>query len=85
MRFLARLLILMSLFAVNFASIHAIAQESDAPFIYYYSPDDRAIVIERADGSDRHTIRNPQLPPNHDFLFDLQWSPSGEWLAWLSA
>ena len=78
------LLIIMILFFVNFAAVQNVAHESDAPFIYYFSREEHAIIIERADGTDRQYIRNPQLPVDHDYFYGLKWSPSGERIAWQS-
>jgi hypothetical protein len=81
MRILAPFIILISLFAAHFAAINVVAQESDAPFIYYFSRNDHAIIIERADGTDRYLI-GEQV--NKEIVLDIQWSPSGEWLAWIT-
>src|SRR5687767_14861352 len=65
------------------ASTHA--DESAIPYIYYYANTANAIVVERADGSDSRLIVPGAMPPDHTVIADLDWSASGEWMAWRSA
>lgn len=59
-------------------STHA---QSDAPYIYYYSDLLKGWVIERADGTDGRVI-GLDILEDFDYFFDVNWSPSGKWLAW---
>jgi hypothetical protein len=61
------------------------ADDSTAPYIYYYANTANAIVVERADGSDSRLIATGAMPPEHSVISDLDWSPSGEWMAWRSS
>jgi hypothetical protein len=60
------------------------AQENPSPYLYYYSEDVDAFVIERADGSDRYTFGQGVVPSDTQSVNSLSWSPSGEWLSWIS-
>lgn len=63
--------------------------QADVPYIYYFSHDLRAFVIERADGIDTRVL-GPALPePKEEAVgfagFGIDgpgWSPSGKWFAW---
>lgn len=57
------------------------AQQSAAPFVYYYSNEDRAVIIERADGADRQEILLHDLVGERDKISGLAWSNTGLWLA----
>jgi hypothetical protein len=57
---------------------------SNAPYIYYYSFEDQAFIIEHADGSDRRILASYLLPEGHTTISGAGWSPSGEWFAWTS-
>lgn len=60
---------------------------SDAPYFYYYSPDENAFIAERADGSDRYTLFDDMLPEDTP-AFEMRgpgWSPSGQWFGWVTA
>ncbi|MCQ3930137.1 MAG: hypothetical protein DPW16_06725 [Chloroflexi bacterium] len=59
--------------------------QSNAPFIYYYSPSQKAFVIERADGSENRILTNYAFPEEvvgEFWIIGPGWSPSGNWLAW---
>jgi hypothetical protein len=71
-----------STFIICVGATYAIVEESDAPFIYYYSPSERAIIIERADGADRWTLMKEMFAPENRGINYLRWSPSGRWLLW---
>lgn len=71
------------LMGILYGLTQTVAQESDAPFIYYFSPEDHAIIIERADGADRHTIGRDVIASD-ETVAQIAWSPSGEWVAWIS-
>lgn len=59
------------------------AQDSAAPYLYYYSGYYHALVVERADGTDSRLLGEGLIPQSpHDLATGLLWSPSGEWLAW---
>ncbi|MEO8609290.1 MAG: hypothetical protein ABI690_15470 [Chloroflexota bacterium] len=61
------------------------ASDTPAPYIYYYANTINAIVVERADGTDSRIIAPGAMPENNQVIVDLDWSPSGEWMAWRSA
>lgn len=60
------------------------AGDSSAPYIYYYANTINALVVERADGTDSRVIAPGAMPPYNMVITDLDWSPSGEWMAWRS-
>ena len=55
------------------------------PYIYHYSQVEKAIIIERADGTDIHFIGQYIMPEDHYFVDNVTWSSSGEWMAWESS
>ena len=57
---------------------------NDAPYLYYYSIEHQAFVIERADGTDRRLIGDNLMPKDHNYVYGAGWSPSGNWFAWIS-
>ena len=61
---------------------------SSAPFIYYYSHDAGAFIVERADGSEHRTLANFSLPPTgfylNAYVSGPGWSHSGKWFTWTS-
>jgi hypothetical protein len=61
------------------------AQSEAAPFLYYYSDSLRTFVIERADGTDRRVLSQVEMPEETNNIRIVGWSPSGEWLAWISS
>jgi WD40 repeat protein len=72
---------LASLFAVG---VFAIAlQPSDAPFLYYYSQEQGAFIISRADSSDGRILARFSMPDEWH-IQGPGWSPSGRWFAWNS-
>jgi hypothetical protein len=54
--------------------------EADAPFLYYYSAEQGAFIVERADGTEREILA--QVEVAGDKVVGPGWSPSGRWLAW---
>lgn len=74
---------------------HSIAQDSEslAPYLYYFSEAERGIVIERADGSERHFIETDTFIDYRDYQTEydaedtgitannIKWSPSGKWVS----
>jgi hypothetical protein len=93
----AVLFVLISLLPVHLAR----GQDSfsDAPYLYYYSDDLMAFVIERADGTDSRVFGDglmkltgeawlqPFAPEGRHSLHieGPGWSPSGQWFAWTAA
>jgi len=61
------------------------AQETPAPYIYYYSDIVHSFVIERADGSDSRQFATNIIPELHNVLEGAGWSPSGQWFAFTSS
>lgn len=57
-------------------------QESDAPYIYYYSEVLNGLVIERADGTDSRVIGQGLVTEDVLFTYGPGWSPDGKWFAW---
>jgi hypothetical protein len=55
--------------------------QPQTPYIYYYSDDASAFIIERADGSER-TVLSSFYPCTDCQIVGPGWSPSGEWFAW---
>lgn len=55
--------------------------QTNTPFLYYYSTSEAAFIIERADGTERRTLAEFSLLPDHSIV-GPGWSPSGEWFAW---
>ena len=58
------------------------SQESQPPYLFYYSYMDKAFVIERADGTDTRLFAEGVMQPDENAVFGPGWSPSGEWFAW---
>lgn len=61
--------------------------KNEAPFIYYYTPVNKAFIIERADGKDSRILTNFVIPASCHEADDCSvdgpgWSPSGQWFAW---
>ena len=78
-----RLFVVLSIILIGVFSTVS-SQDSEAPYIFYHSAAINAIVIERADGSDSQAIARGLMPADHNFVSNIQWSPSGEWVAWTS-
>ncbi|MCQ3930139.1 MAG: hypothetical protein DPW16_06735 [Chloroflexi bacterium] len=58
--------------------------QSNAPFFYYYSIEQAALIIERADASDsRILFHNPDEDGTGN-IWGPGWSPSGNWFAWVN-
>lgn len=57
---------------------------NDAPYLYYYSIEYQAFVIEQVDGTNRHLLGDGLIPDDHNFVYEAGWSPSGDWFAWIS-
>ncbi|MCU0475345.1 MAG: hypothetical protein MUC99_04400 [Anaerolineae bacterium] len=55
------------------------------PYLYYHSPAIGGFVIERADGSDHHTLALGFTDATQNILRDVLWSPSGRWVVWQTA
>lgn len=77
-----------TLIATSYISPQKIRAGSDAPFLYYYSPEQAAFIVERADGSDMRILANFALTPQtsnqevQNIITGPGWSPSGEWFVW---
>ncbi|MBZ0319743.1 MAG: hypothetical protein K8L91_25260 [Anaerolineae bacterium] len=82
MRFLAYICIVL----VILANQSPIAEgQSNAPFIYYYSANQKAFVIERADGSESRVLTSYAFPEDTQgdaWVTGPGWSSSGQWFAW---
>jgi hypothetical protein len=64
-----------------------VSADDRSPFLYYYSADEKAFIVERADGSDRQVLAayEPQntLPEDVNIM-GPGWSLSRNWFAWYS-
>jgi hypothetical protein len=56
--------------------------QSDVPFIYFYSQQDTAFVIQRADGTEPRILAYYSPLPRHVNITGPGWSGSGNWFAW---
>ncbi len=66
-------------------AVPARGQSSNAPYIYYYSDEINAFIIERADGTDTRILGAGLMPPlggDLAYVSGPGWSPSGKWFAW---
>jgi hypothetical protein len=59
-----------------------ISAQNDAPYLYYFDPDQRAFIVEQADGRDRHLLAEEMMPEEVRSVAGPGWSPSGKFLAW---
>jgi WD40 repeat protein len=59
--------------------------KEELPYLYYYSLEQQAFLIERADGTDRQFLASYELPEGHTMIDGVGWSPSGAWFAWSSS
>jgi hypothetical protein len=71
--------------ALNFTANQITPSANTQPYIYYYSNVEHALVVERADGTDSRLLGEGLMPPNHNVISGLDWSVSGEWIAWMSS
>jgi WD40 repeat protein len=64
-------------------------QERSTPYIYYFSDDLNAFIIERADGTDTRVLGDGLMAlagdAQHIHVAGPGWSPSGQWFAWTAA
>jgi hypothetical protein len=56
------------------------AQESSAPYYYYFNGSASSFVLAKADGTDAKVVSEGLTTESH--VNWAEWSPSGEWLAW---
>ena len=59
----------------------ASSQPEPAPYLYYFSEERHAFVVERADGTDSRLLGQGVIPINAVGA-DGAWSASGEYFAW---
>lgn len=69
-------------FLLGLAPAHA--QDDPPPYLFYYSMQHNAFVIERADGTDSRLLADGVMSPETNAADGPGWSPSGEWFAWSS-
>jgi hypothetical protein len=67
---------------LNVASFHYVRAASDAPYLYYYSREQSAFIVERADGNDRKILAHYEPKGSDVAIGGPGWSPSGKWFAW---
>src|SRR5258708_2808839 len=81
------LFLLLSFTPLRFTPVQA--QGADNPYIYYYSGDLNAFVIEHADGTDTRVLGKGLMPIpdaySSYYMGGPGWSPSGKWFAWTAA
>ncbi len=81
-------LALMLMTAILLVANSPVRAASNAPFIYYYSHDAGAFIVERADGSEHRTLANFSLPRTgfylNAYVSGPGWSHSGKWFTWTS-
>jgi WD40 repeat protein len=73
--------ILISVLALLLAKSTASSQPEPAPYLYYFSEERHAFVIERADGTESRLLGQGIIPINAVGA-DGAWSASGEYFAW---
>lgn len=83
--FRTTIIILITLFIIEIEAQNT----EEAPFLYFYSYEESAFIIERADGSDREVLVNYTFPENSGVILDGVgylggdgWSTSGDWFVW---
>ncbi len=62
--------------------------EQQIPYLYYFSPDYQAFIIERADGVDSRLLGDGLMPipaDGYNSIAQSAWSVSGQWFAWTVA
>jgi WD40 repeat protein len=74
--------IVIVIFAITPYSSTVIGQSSSLPYIYYLADTLDSLVIERVDGGDSRILT--ELPDGNTLFTTFDWSPSGEWVAWLN-
>lgn len=82
MRLTCRVILLLVTVSVAILPGAAYAQTDDAPYLYYFSREFNAFIIERADGTDRHWLGQSLARDHASNIDGPGWSPSGQWLAW---
>jgi WD40 repeat protein len=82
MRLMNCMLLLLVILLVAILAGPAEAQTDEAPYLYYFSREFNAFMIERADGTDRHWLGQGIARENASNIDGPGWSPSGQWLAW---
>lgn len=70
------------IFLLLILHIEVSSQSNTVPSIYYYSHDDSAFYIERADGTNKQMLAEFSLEPEWERIFGPGWSQSGQWFAW---
>ncbi len=73
-------LMLLVVLVLGYETVSA-ASEDVPPFLYYYSSALRAIVVERADGTDSRALGEGLTLEAGD-VGGPGWSPNGQWFAW---
>lgn len=84
---LARILLLVcvGLATIGWPSAQpSLAQEPSAPYLYYESSMQHAVIVERADGTDAHVLGGVTMPADHRIGIGPQFSYDNQWVAWTS-
>jgi hypothetical protein len=70
---------IVALILLSFGIRPTTAQDTPAPYLYYYSRMLGGIIVERADGTDSRHIGAGVIPAGTSGLRGLGWSPSGRY------
>ena len=76
--------LLCGLFSFNNANAHS---QSQLPFIYYYSLENKGFIVERVDGTEHQLLASYGLDADDGTqvaILGAGWSPSGKLFTWMS-
>lgn len=76
-----RLWLVLSVLFVSLSTSNVHSQPG-IPYLYRFFSEERAFVIERADGSDQQRITPEYHDCNTVYAVGPGWSPDGRWFAW---
>src|SRR5687768_3282793 len=79
-----RVMLVLLLIMMLFAGSLSTQAQGNPPYIYYFDETLHALVIEQADGSDRHLLGEGIFPESANEMENFGVLPSGEWLYWNS-
>ncbi len=79
-RILCKFVFVFVVFAMGVASF----ANSTIPYIYYYSYDEQAFIMQRADGTDHSILTAYQVSEPYMQIVGTGWSPSGRWFTWMN-
>src|SRR5688500_17536000 len=79
-----QIMLVLFLITILFAGSLSTQAQENPPYIYYFDETLHALVIEQADGSDRHLFGEGIIPESANEMENFGVLPSGEWLYWNS-